>query len=124
AFGGTARPPAQPMPPDHDPFIARPQPHVPEALGKPEPKRWILPALLGIAALCGVIALGTWLAARPKPTSFEIISVPAGASVQIDDRAIAGVTPVTIPDNEPGRTYRIHLSHPGYEPRRADLVAN
>ena len=124
AFGGVALPPTQPMPPGHDPFIAQPQPYVAEALGKPEPKRWIIPAVLAILGLSGVIALGAFFAARTKPTSFEIISVPAGASVQLDERTIAGVTPVSIPDIEAGRSYRVHLSHPGYEPRQAELIAN
>jgi hypothetical protein len=44
--------------------------------------------------------------------------------VQLDGRAIAGVTPVTIPDIEAGRTYRVQLSHAGYESRRAELPAN
>jgi hypothetical protein len=124
AFGGVAAPSAQPMPPGHDPFIAQPQPYAPEALGKPEPKRWIVPAVLALLGLAAVVAVGAFFAARTKPTSFEIISVPAGASVQLDGRAIAGVTPVTIPDIEPGRTYRVHLSHPGYEPRESELVPN
>src|SRR5690606_29104428 len=83
-FGGAVIP-TPPPPPGHDPFVARPQPVAPsEPLGKPEPRRWILPAVLVIAGLFAVIALGTWIAARPKPTSFEIISVPEGATVQID----------------------------------------
>lgn len=122
-FGGAVIP-TPPPPPGHDPFVARPQPVAPsEPLGKPEPRRWILPAVLVIAGLFAVIALGTWIAARPKPTSFEIISVPEGATVQIDGRAIAGTTPVTVPDIEPGRTYRVQLVHPGYEPREAELSA-
>ena len=61
--------------------------------------------------------------ARPKPTTFEIISVPEGASVRVDGRPLAEATPVVLPDVVAGRTYRVELTHPGYEPNTADLKA-
>src|SRR5690606_31712458 len=82
---GGAVPPSTPPPPGVDPFVARPQPDLPpEPLGKPELRRWLLPVGVVLFGLAVAVAVGAWLGARPKPTTFEIISVPEGASVRVD----------------------------------------
>lgn len=124
-FGGAPQPPVPP-PPGHDPFVAQPMP-VPEsveALGKPQPWRLVVPIVVGAVLLALVGAGVTWLVARPRPASLEIISVPEGAEVTLDGRRVAGATPVTIEDVEAGRTYRVQLTHPGYETREAELTAS
>jgi serine/threonine protein kinase len=126
-FGGTPQPPSSaPPPPGHDPFAARPPPpelaqaHV--ELGKPQPRRWILPLVLGAVAVLSVAGLGTWLAARPDPTSLEIMTVPEGATVTMDGRTLDRVTPVTLQDLEPGRAVELEIRHEGYEPTTDELT--
>jgi hypothetical protein len=123
-FGGapavSAEPGFQP-PPSADPFVARVPVPVPESLGKPQPRRWLLAALLGgLVVLLLVGGVAALVALRHKPTTLEIISVPEGAAVELDGRAVSS-TPVTIPDVQPGQTYRLQLRRPGYEPRQAEL---
>lgn len=125
-FGSAPQLPVPPPPPGHDPFVAQPMP-LPdsvEALGKPQPWRLVVPVVLGAVLLALIGAGVTWLVTRPRPASFEIISVPEGAEVTLDGARVPGTTPVTIADVESGRTYRVQLTHPGYEVREAELTAS
>ncbi len=120
-LGGTPQP-AFGSPPGRDPFVAQPPPATVEALGKPEPRRWILAAVLGVAVLVGLGTLGTWLAARPGPTTLVLDSSPSGASVEIDGHAAPSATPVTLEDLQPGRTVHVAIEMPGYETRTEDIT--
>lgn len=121
-FGGAPQPPiAMPLQ-GRDPFVAQPPPVVPaEALGKPDPRRWIVVGVLGVVALVGLIVLGTWLAARPGPTTLVLDSSPPGATVEIDGHAVSGRTPITVEPLEAGRTYHVQLQLAGYEPRVEEI---
>lgn len=119
ALGGSA--PPDPIPLGvKDPF-ERPPAIVTGAhaaqLGKPQPKRWILPILGALVVLAGFIAAGAWFAARPDPTQLEIISVPEGAAVEMDGERLSGGTPISVEDLEAEATVELRLSHPGYEER-------
>lgn len=125
-FGGVPEPGQPPaLPPGHDPFVAQPMPPVMvEALGKPNPWRIIVPIVVALVVVTLLGAGIAFLVAGPEEASLEIISVPEGATVTLDGSPVAGVTPVTIPAVEAGRTYHVQLMHAGYEPREADLTAN
>jgi serine/threonine protein kinase len=119
-FGGAPSVEPDPFPhppPSADPFIAQP----PIPLHDPQPRRW---PIFALAALVVVLLLGSAIAAfvalRHRPTMLEIISVPEGAAVELDGRSV-GQTPVSLPEVEAGRTYRVQLQRAGYEPRSAEL---
>ena len=107
--------------PAHDPFVAKPPPPRVESLGKPEPKRWILPVVLGAVALVGLIGLGVWLATRPDPTTLVIDSSPAGARVEIEGHPAASSTPMTLEDLTPGHRYHVEVELEGYERSAQDI---
>jgi hypothetical protein len=115
-------------PPGHDPFVAQPPPPgvaaTPEALGKPSPKRWILPLVIGFVVIAVTITAIALVATRSGPATLEVMSVPPGASVQVDGLVIPGETPLTIPNVEADHTYRISLMRRGYEPREADVTVD
>ena len=122
-FGGVSQaggPP--PAPPGHDPFMAQPPPMAAtEALGKPEPKKWLIPiVLVGVAVLL-LVGLGAILAARPATTTLEIMSVPEGATVTLGGRELPGVTPITVEDVQPGQTLQVEVRLRGYEPHSEEL---
>jgi hypothetical protein len=124
-LGGASQPVAQlafGSPPGHDPFVAQPPPPSVEPLGTPEPRRWILPAAIGATLFFALIALGTWLAARPGPTTLVLDSSPPGATVEIDGQTAARATPVTVDDLAPGRTVHVAIRMPGYETRTEDIT--
>ncbi len=120
-------PPAGPTfapPPAADPFAPPPPvvtaPH-PAQLGKPQPLRWLLLVGAVIAAILLVVAGALFAFSGPEPTSLEILSEPEGARVTLDGVPLAGPTPVSVAELEPGRVARVELELEGYEPRAEDV---
>lgn len=121
-FGG-AQVAAETPAPLADPFAAQPPPvstGTPADLGKPQPRRWILPIVLVSVGAFLVAGLGTWLAARPKPTSLEVMTVPEGATV-VHGGSELGAAPVILETVEPGQTVSVEVRLPGYETRSQEI---
>ncbi|MDQ3036317.1 MAG: PEGA domain-containing protein, partial [Myxococcota bacterium] len=75
---------------------------------------------LGIVALVAVAVLVA-IGGAPAP-GIEVISSPTGATVSIDGHPVPGVTPLTAHEGiESGRTYRVEVAMPGYQPWAAQL---
>lgn len=126
-FGGAAGPgPGSGQVPLADPFTAPEAPGGASAasaqLGTPQPKRWILPAIGAALIVVAASVAGAIIAARPDPTSLEVISVPEGATVRIDGRTLAEHTPVTLTDRREGELVKVFLTHPGYEDTSSDFT--
>jgi serine/threonine protein kinase len=116
--------PAHATPAGYDPFIAQPPPPVvsTEALGKPRPLRWILSALVVLLVLAVTITTIALVALRSEPATLQIITVPDGASIQIDGLVLEQRTPTTIPNLEADRSYHVKLMRRGHEPHETDIV--
>ncbi|MEC7526357.1 MAG: protein kinase [Myxococcota bacterium] len=122
-FGGAPVISETPPAPLADPFAAQPPPVARESaeeLGKPQPRRWILPIVLVSIIAFLVAGLGTWLAARPKPTSLEVMTVPEGATVVYGGREL-GAAPVVVETVEPEQTVTVEVRLAGYEPRSQEI---
>jgi serine/threonine protein kinase len=50
-----------------------------------------------------------------KPPTIKIITIPSGATVYLNEKRIAGETPVSIPEIDPG-VYQLSLTHAGFNP--------
>lgn len=96
-----------------------------EALESQGPVTWVgmIAIAIGIPLLIG-LAIAFAFGRHSAPPAFEIISSPSGAQVSIDGRRLGGLTPLTITEGlEPGRTYLIEVSVPGYQPASQSLTA-
>jgi serine/threonine protein kinase len=60
-------------------------------------------------------SLGEGLYNRLFPPAIQIISLPTGAMVYIDNKAISGKTPLSIPKIVPG-VHELKLTYPGFSP--------
>ena len=131
AAGAIARP-GPSMSGTADPFVAGSQAAVAtaaySAVDATSPARrylvlWAIVAFLTI----GVVALAVVLFSsteEPVPT-IEIVSVPAGASVALDRRALAGTTPLTLRDGlVVGQSHRVEVRLPGYAVWDTAIVAS
>lgn len=122
-IGGPPQPPAPSQ--GHDPFAVRPAPAgftgAHEALGKPEPRKWLLPIMLVAASVLMLVAVGAWVAARPDPTTLELSSIPEGATVRVDGEELPHATPTTLEDLVQDDVHRVQIDYPGYESQEAEV---
>jgi hypothetical protein len=84
-----------------------------------EVTRWMWRGLLGLILVVGGVLIGVVAfedRTPPARATLEIVSIPAGASVRVDGKPLAGVTPMTVPDVEPGGTYAIEVGLARYQP--------
>src|SRR5262249_20088630 len=83
-------------------------------------------ALIFAAAGAGAFSLvrGLRAAGAPGGAELRVESVPAGAQIFLDGRALPQASPTTIPVAvpDPGRTHRLELRLPGFRPWQAPAV--
>lgn len=100
----------------------------PEAWGHQEELSWATltekkrhslrrPGIVGFAVAIVVVMMGIVLYGQSKPNpALEIVSVPAGATVHVDEKMMATKTPLRITDNlDLSRPYHIRLHLDGYD---------
>lgn len=89
-------------------------------------KPWVIAAILVVAALLGGIALKSVLRDPEPKARLEILSRPAGATVLLDGRPLAGVTPLgvgtPIPGLVVGQRYEMEVRLEGHEVWRGDVT--
>jgi len=96
-------------------------------LNKPRTPAWLPHAIIGgVVALLvlgvGALFLGGDDAAAPTVARIEVVSIPAGATVEVDGVGAAGTTPMTI-DVQPSSEYLVAVRAPRYEPwQRKQIV--
>ncbi len=79
---------------------------------------WLIPALL--VAICAVLAL--WILQSGERAELNIVSVPPGATVEIDGRVVPGQTPLLITDGlTEGESVSILATRSGYAPWRRTI---
>jgi hypothetical protein len=90
----------------------------------PPPGRSWTQVAIGVAFMVlGVIAFQVIRQRKPEP-QLEIVSVPAGAAVSVDQRVQNGVTPLRISGLESGRSYDLRVELSGYLPWEATYHAS
>jgi serine/threonine protein kinase len=90
----------------------------------PPPTRSFTHVVIGLAFMVlGVIAFQLIRQRKPEP-QLEIVSVPAGAKVSVDQRVQNGVTPLRISGLESGRSYDLRVELSGYLPWEATYHAS
>ena len=80
-------------------------------------RRSITKALLTIAMACAMSLglYGLFMLSQPSPLPIlEIVSKPAGATVQLNGKRLADVTPVRIEIAEPRKPYMVRITLPHY----------
>jgi serine/threonine-protein kinase len=86
-------------------------------------RRWTAVVAASLAALVAVLAL--WFVLKPEPApppaQVRLDTVPPGAKVVFEGRALPGVTPMTLPAM-PAGTYQVVVSREGYEEVRASVA--
>jgi len=107
-----------------------PSPLVPDFSAQPplfkRRSRAPLPWLqIGIGVLFALLGVITFQLTRPRQVepTLEIVSVPAGALVEVNGTRQPGVTPIKLTALESGRSYELGVSLPGYLPWAATYRA-
>jgi serine/threonine protein kinase len=121
-----APPPGATSPAEPTPVAGGLQP-LPSVFGRPmtfeQPRRrglWlaIFGALVIVGAAIAVAALVLWPVAGQQP-NIVVTSVPEGATVFVDGKRIARLTPVRIPVSDATRSYRVKVELKNHEPYEA-----
>ncbi len=78
----------------------------------------LLLALLTLAVfdtINGWTKAGVWVYDHLFPPAIELVTVPPGASISLDNQQLAGLTPLPINKINPG-VHKLEISLPGYKP--------
>ncbi|HEY0882791.1 MAG TPA: serine/threonine-protein kinase, partial [Archangium sp.] len=89
---------------------------------EPPPPRF--PWVRAIALLLAAAAVGfgaVTVMQRMQEVTLEIVSVPSGAEVVLDGKALPGRTPTLAKDLAPDRPHRVELLLPGYRPWKNEV---
>ncbi|MCG8419706.1 MAG: PEGA domain-containing protein [Proteobacteria bacterium] len=95
-------------------------------IGRTE-RRWLLPTILAVSCVTIGVVIGIFLFTAegvPTRTTLKINSIPGGASVKINDLAVAEVTPIEWSSAEPGARYVIVLERQGYETETREVTVS
>jgi hypothetical protein len=88
-----------------------------------KPRPWPQIAIALLFMVLGVVAFQVMRRQKPEP-QLEIVSVPAGAKVSVDQRMQEGATPLRITGLESGRKYELRVELAGYVPWEATYHAS
>jgi serine/threonine protein kinase len=84
---------------------------------------WTQLAIAGLFMAFGMLVFHFWRERTPEP-QLEIVSVPAGAQVSVDQKLQNGVTPLRISGLEASRKYELRVQLSGYQPWEATYQAS
>jgi hypothetical protein len=86
---------------------------------------WLIGIVVVGAVLWAIVIMArSGSGGAPTTATIEVISIPPGAKLLVDGRAVAGVTPYKWTDAVPGRKYSLVVEADKHEVWRGEAIAN